>query len=229
MKKIALVASLFWLSSVPLQAEQHTAQSAERIIVQASAAAYAVADRISVNLYIEQEDEEVSAAKQKVDEASQNLLDMLSQAGVAEQDISSYQINIYPVYKQIEKERVQSGFRVSRTIELEIRDWAIFDRVIDKSLKLGVTRVGDIRSHVSNSQNLYLTALEKAVQQAQQKALRLAKSSGRELGSVIEIIEQGGRNHYPVEAKMMMADGGVSQPGQSQLTATVQVTYALAP
>lgn len=228
MKKIVLICCLFAVSACYAQPSKTT--SRDTIVVRASAASVAVADRLSVSLFIENENKSVADAKSAVDQSSEKVINMLLQEGVNKKDLSSYQFNIYPVYQTIDKQRKQTGFRVTRTIQVEIRDWSIFDTLIDQSIELGVNRVGEISSHVSNSEALYLQALTDALENAHKKASLLAEKAGRSLLTASEIIEEGGHTPiYQARGKMMMAEADLSQPGQSSVNASVRVTYTLAP
>ncbi|MER2493699.1 SIMPL domain-containing protein [Catenovulum sediminis] len=198
------------------------------ITVDAVGSVNAIADKISVNLYIEQENKSVSQAKNWVDASTKKVIERLIKEGVAEQDISSYQLDIRPVYHHENHKAIQDGFKVTRTIVVEIKNWESFDEIIDKSLSLGVTRVGQIQTQVSDQYQLYLDALQKAITAAKEKAKLIARAAGRSIDKVVTVNEQGGFRPFSGVAEMrMMSDAKLSQPGQTEIQATIQVQFLM--
>lgn len=203
-------------------------QFTEQINVNGKGAVTAIPDKLTVNLYIEEHNLSVSKAKQIVDAKSKRLIDSILQLGINEQQVQSYQLNIQPHYETLpDRKRKQDGFMVSRTFKIQLNNWDKFDTLIDKSLGLGVTRVGQISTLISNRYELYLQALEKAVEQAKVKADILAKQAGRDLGAVIQISEQGGYQHYVAEAMSFKSSGSNSLPGTAEIQASVSVRFKL--
>ncbi|WAJ69247.1 SIMPL domain-containing protein [Catenovulum adriaticum] len=220
----AALISLAW--ATPSLANTQTVS--EQINVNGKGAVTAIPDKLTVNLYIEEHNLSVSKAKQIVDAKSKRLINSILQLGINEQQVQSYQLSIQPHYETLpDHKREQDGFMVSRTFKIQLNNWDKFDTLIDKSLGLGVTRVGQISTLISNRYDLYLQALEKAVEQAKVKAAILAKQAGRDLGAVIQISEQGGYQHYVAESMSFKSSSSNSLPGTAEIQASVSVSFKL--
>ncbi|MCU4676802.1 SIMPL domain-containing protein [Catenovulum sp. 2E275] len=221
---------IYFVSAFVLIAAAFTSLQAkaddELVFVSGRAAVNAVPDKLSMHLFIEEQNLSVSKAKQIVDAKTDRLLKSIFQFGIDEADVQSYQLDIHPYYENIpDQGNKQNGFMVTRTFKIDLDNWEKFDQLIDKALGLGVTRVGQISTHVSDSYSLYLKALENAVEQARAKAQILAKQAGRKLGKVVEIREQGGYQYVAAEA--MSLKSMRSQPGSTDIEANVSVSFEL--
>ncbi len=221
---------IIWLGAMSLvlfsQFSVAEEPSSNAIYVSGRAAVAAVPDKLSMNLYIEEQNLSVAKAKQIVDAKTDRLLQSIFQFGIDQENVQSYQIEIHPYYENTPQNlNKQNGFMVSRTFKITLENWDNFDALIDKALGLGVTRVGQIRTEVSDSYSLYLLALEKAVEQARAKARILAKQADRKLGKIIEIREQGGYQFVAHEAMSLSAKR--SQPGSQDIEASVSVSFEL--
>jgi uncharacterized protein YggE len=80
----------------------------------------------------------------------------------------------------------------------------------------------------SDQSKLYLQALQAAVADAREKAQTLAAASGRSLGKVATMAENGGFAPVPLAQKAAASDEGTPVvAGPQETTATVTVTFAL--
>lgn len=117
-------------------------------------------------------------------------------------------------------------YRITSSVEVTVRDIDSLGSLLDASVEAGANQVWGIRFTVEDDRALLSKARELAVDDAFAKAEVLADFYGMILGPVLEIREGSGN---PVIAPLRAEGlGGVSvHPGQSQITYTVQVTYAL--
>ncbi|REL29719.1 SIMPL domain-containing protein [Thalassotalea euphylliae] len=126
--------------------------------------------------------------------------------------------------------RAEVVFDLRRQVEVILTDVDDYERLLDKALKIGVTRISPVQSSLAKAETLYQQALTQAVANAKTKALRLAENLGVELGPVQMLNEHA----YRAPGQVMMAaeafDGArqmKSYSGTSEISAEVTVTFML--
>lgn len=224
---LACAASLLALSacsSAPLAAST----SPDTIVVSGQGSTQVVPDTMQFSLWVEAEGNKLSPLKSQVDQITATILRQLQEREVKREDMRSFQLSIHPNYKREGDRTVQDGFRVSRQIDVTLRQTENFDQLIDYALAQGVTRVGSIQYRVGDATEAAQQALLNAIEDAHKKATLMADYSQRELGAVLNIREQSGGGHQPMyrmAAESMSMD--MSEPGQQAINAQVEVTFRL--
>lgn len=212
-------------------------------------------DQFNVNFVIEKRHSTLSKAKADVDNKKRLLISSLKALNVEEQAITDTQLQIMPVYPRRDnngrvylKSNVESGsevitsasinngdvsevyFDVKRTVNVNLNDISLYETLLDKAVKIGVTRISPVQSQIKDTEALYQQALELAVKNAKDKATQMAEQLGVSLGRVIKINEHGYR--IPAKAmrgnEMMMSNAGdTSHVGLNSVNAEVTVTFSL--
>jgi len=125
----------------------------------------------------------------------------------------------------------QGFYNASNSVEVTIRKLEDAGKVISAATSAGADHLFGIRFEVEDQTALLAQAREKAVQDARQRAERLAQLAGVKLGPAMSITElEGGGGHGPMpmmaSAKMMDASAPIER-GELTLMTTVQIVYAL--
>ncbi|GAA0345080.1 SIMPL domain-containing protein [Bowmanella denitrificans] len=189
----------------------------------------AVPDLFQFSLYIEEKGPVVSKLNETVTDKTNKLVSFLLKQGVKERDIQSMHVQLYPWYEHRDSGSEQKGFVLARQIQVSLRELALYDKVLDGVLKLGATRIDGFQHNVENQQDLYLSALELAVKNAQLRAEKLASSLGAKVGKVVSVSESSAYRPMAMamESRMLMKDASGSMAGQMNIDAQVQVTFEL--
>lgn len=125
----------------------------------------------------------------------------------------------------------QGFYNASNSVEVTIRKLADAGKVISAATSAGADQLFGIRFEVEDQTALLIEARQKAVQDARQRAERLAQLAGVKLGPAVSITEldgSGGPGPMPMMAaanKMMQA--APIESGELTLMSTVQIVYAL--
>ena len=121
------------------------------------------------------------------------------------------------------------SYTATNTIGVIVRDVAKTGAIVDAATAAGANTVSGPALTVSDSERSYEAALGKAVGEARSKAEALAASAGAALGRVLSISEGGGPQPIPfaAAAKADAATQTPIEPGQTEISASVSVTYAL--
>ena len=173
-------------------------------------------------------DEAVSYVNQRVAE----IIEIVKRFGIAEDDIKTQSISIYQEEKVIEITRTSEpgAWRASNTIEIKLRDINRASELVDTLNKTEATNVYGPSFAIDDSDKAEASLLEEAVNDARQKAEKLAKAGGRKLGRVINIVEGGGVSPVPMLERAVGLGGDSStpvEPGTSTIYKSVSVTFEL--
>ncbi|GAB4409614.1 MAG: SIMPL domain-containing protein [Anaerolineales bacterium] len=162
------------------------------------------------------------------------LLEKIKALGIAEKDIQTSNFSIYteqrPVATATGKEEFTVSYRVSNQVSLTIRDVAKLGDILDQAVAAGANNVYGVYFGMESTAELEAQAREKAVADAQARAEALASLSGVSVGEVISISEVIGTPspvYYGLAKVEGMGGATPIQPGEYEMTMSVQVTYAI--
>lgn len=156
------------------------------------------------------------------------LIARLQELGVAENDIQTSGFNIYPTYT--ENGREVTGYTVSNTVAVTIRDLAATGELLDQVVEVGANRVYGISFSVADPSELMAQARTAALADAQARAGQLAQGVNATVGQVLIITENiGAAPPMPMPAMERAQGAGAVpvQPGEQTFNAQVQVTFEL--
>jgi uncharacterized protein YggE len=203
-------------------------------------------DRAVVRLGAVAQAEQAAEAQKLVGDIVAKTIDAIKQLGIDEKSIRTAGVSLSPVYTDHQPRPLQpgqpqqpqepriSGYRASNTLEVRLDDLARIGPVIDAGVATGANNVEGVDFQLKDDGPQRKAALKQAATDARGKAEALADAMGMRLGPVIEVIEGGGAGRpIPMARRAMLAESfAVStpvQPGQLQVTASVTITYRLAP
>jgi uncharacterized protein YggE len=200
-------------------------------------------DIANLSLGVEARASTVSEARDDAATAMTAIVAFLTSNGVAERDIRTQSFNISPQYTFQERlengfrtnERVLTGYQVTDTVFVKVRDLDQTGPVLDGVVKAGgdLVRVNGISFSVDDPDPLKVQARELAVQHALEKAQELATLAGVTLGPLVFISESSSTPVFSrVEARgdFAMASSFAPTPisaGESQIQVTVQAVFAI--
>jgi len=226
------------------------------IEVTGKASILVVPDKFSMKVMIQERGRSATKTKQLVDNKSKRIVNMLIASGIAEQNIESSQLRLYPRYEQpsimlnnaelqtkVSKgQKIKHGlnttnskivtltsFDVSRTIVISFSNMAIYDKLLDNMVKLGVSHLSPLEMSFIDSKKYYKQALNLAIANAKEKALQMAEQAGVELGTLTAMKEQS--YHAPSSYQMMRSESAnfQSNVGKKPITAQVIATFLIEP
>jgi len=195
----------------------------------------AVPDIVNVQLGIEAQASTVADAQNQANSAMTKVMEALKANGVADKDIQTRYFNIQKVtrWDSDTQQEITIGYRVSNIVNAKIRDINQAGTVIDAVTLAGgdLTRVNSVSFDIEDPIRFYDQAREKAMADANDKAMSLAEQANVKLGKAIYINEYTASTtgSTPVYAK---AEGGAIDTtqisaGELELVINVQVVYAI--
>lgn len=218
-------------SVTPTAAAQADAEKPGTITVRGTGSVNAKPDSLVVNVGANIQAATVKEAQTQVDTIMDAITAQLNAAGVDEKDYRTVQYSVEPVldYADGKTQPKLNGFRVVSMIEVTLRDLAKAPEILDALTTAGANTIYNSSFSIADPAGLYQQAYDKAVDDAEMRAQRLADMSGQKLGKIVSISEgttSGGAPVYDRGGAGMGAGGGVTIfPGQQAVSVDVVVTY----
>jgi hypothetical protein len=224
--------ALLTLVAVPAAAAQEEAP--RRLVVTGTGEASARPDVAVISAGVVVQADTASAALAENTRAMNAVLEQLRAAGLAEEDIQTSHFAVMPLYdtrppdpQRMEPPRIV-GYQVSNQVIARVREIDRLGATLDALVAAGANSINGLHFEVADPKQLLGEARNAAVADALAKAERYAAAAGVELGEIL-VIAEGGAHPLPrpmMRAEAMAADVPIA-PGQSELSASVTMTFAL--
>jgi len=161
------------------------------------------------------------------------VVSSLGKAGIEDDDIKATNISLNPEYDYNEGQRKLRGYTATESVRVKIRDLDTTGQVIAAATGEGINQVGGLSFDIDDASLLEAEAQETAIEDAKEKAARLARALGAQLGEVKSFSASNGSvPPSPIYARAFAEDetsaAGPPVPAGSQdITTTVSITYSL--
>lgn len=165
-------------------------------------------------------------------------IDFVKAEGIESKDIQTAGYSLSPKYEYDEdtKKSFISGYILTQTIYIQIRDFSKISNILGTLPELGVNDISSLSFAIENQDESLKIARNQAFEKAFAKAKEMAKKNGVRIKKVITFSDY--QNNYPIYAKSMsygigggMADESVRtpsiEPGSQEVTVNVSVTYEI--
>lgn len=201
---------------------------------------------------VETENMEVAKAQEESGEKINAIMAFLkSEGNVEEKDIKTTGYNTYPRYEyetarlciqgDCNRERVLKGYVVSQSVEVRVRDTKKAGELIAGVGNLGATNLSGLSFTIDDLEGKKEEARLLAVEDAREKAKRLAKELDVRLGDIVSFNDNDGGYPRPMynEKQALMMDSAVGgaveeisyapeiSVGENEIVARVTITYKL--
>jgi uncharacterized protein len=158
------------------------------------------------------------------------ILPALKAAGIAENDIRTSRLSLFPQSAPTKVNGPQqiTGYRASNRVTVRIRDMTKVAATIDALVGAGANDIGGVNFMVSQESKLLDDARVKAVEDAKRKADIYAKAANIRLGAPVRISEEGGGDGpRPMRAQFKAGAATPIAPGEETLRVSVSVSYEI--
>lgn len=224
-----------WGPSIPFSVLSQ--QKGEPMIVQGAGKSFVTPDIAKISVGIEESGQILKQVQDSVNKKSKTLTDSFKSLGIDEKDIKTTSYNLYPQFDYTEKNSRISGYQVSITYEVTIRDFGKVNDALVAVTSAGANIVGGVSFEVNDKakKEKLQEAREMAVTEAKEKAEGIAKAAGVSLGKVINISESQGFD-FPRPLMLEKAVGGspdtaIAQPeitpGETELSVTISLSFEI--
>lgn len=150
-------------------------------------------DTLTATVGVEVERPTVQEALDAGNTGAQQVIDAVTEAGVAEEDIQTARFEVHPRYDHGpgQDEPVIRGYLVTNLLEVRIRDVDAAGEVLAAATEAGGgdARVQGVRFSLEDNEALVAQARERAFADARARAEDYARLAGRELGALVSVDE----------------------------------------
>ncbi|HEX8222179.1 MAG TPA: SIMPL domain-containing protein [Allosphingosinicella sp.] len=158
----------------------------------------------------------------------------LKRAGIADRDIQTSSINLYPDYRHDPQGSNPQivGYRASNEVSVRFRDIANSGRILDALVAQGANQINGPMLSIDKPEAALDEARTLAVTNARARAELYARALGKRVGRILSISEAGA--NYAPPAVMMraasrgaVADSTSVDPGEQTLAVSLSVSFEL--
>ena len=193
------------------------------------------ADTAVISLGVSARDKDVLKAQQHVNETISAIRKAMTGEGIKEENINTEYINIYAIYDYKNDQEQLAAYEASSTLAIRVTDMESVGSLIDAAFASGANTLNGISFSASDTTDAKSEALQKATEDAQNKAGILAEAAGVKITG-IESISEGSLYSYENtignsfakgrEVEAATADAGtVVQAAKLVVSATVSITF----
>ena len=196
--------SLALAAAVPAaaRAEEAAKPRESTIVVTGEGSSEMAPDMALIDLGVVKDAKTAREALDANNKAMAEILAALKEAGIEERDLQTSGFAINPQYQYTQSSTgenpppVLTGFQVTNTLTLRVRDLSKLGEILDKAVTLGANQGGGIRFTNDKPDTAVSAARKKAVENAIAKAKELTAAAGVDLGRVLEISETSYRAEH---------------------------------
>ena len=210
--------------------------STQGVTVQATGTVKVVPDGVSFDFAVSVLAQSSETAMSDASAAAKKVREALDTAGVAEEDIATQNISVYPEYASSNTgTQTLSGYRAQQVFTVTLRDTAKAGEVVDSVIAAGGNslQVYGVTPTLLDTDAAVAQAREAAIKSAKEKAKDYAGLVDEDLGSVVYVTEIASPSS-PVP--LMVGDAGsaelsmtktVVNLGTQEVSVTVEVRWSL--
>lgn len=229
LSKLKLTTSVLCFSLLLISLpNNHTSAASKHdsvVIVTGSGAASAAPDTANISLTISTAAEETSTASGENAATTEKVRAAVRELGISKSDIQTGNYNCYPVY---DNNNSISGYRVSNTLKVTVRDFSVINKAIDNSLAAGATQISGLYFSLSDTSKLRSIAIKAAIADAKEKAEIIAASLGKTITGIDTITESSSDSPRRYSNAMLLkaeSFGTQIDGGEIDYNATVTIHY----
>ncbi len=205
----------------------------------------AIPDIATFNFSVIETAKTVKEAQDKASAKMNKVLAFLKNSNIADKDVKTQDYSINPRYDYQTVaclpnracppgKQVLTGYEVSQTIQVKVRDTAQAGTILSGIGGLEVQNVSGISLTIDNDQVVLGEARTKAIADAKAKAQELAKQLGVKLVRITGFSEQGSSPIYfgktMLQSNSAAGDAAMVPPlptGENKITSNVTITYEI--
>lgn len=217
--------------------EKNKTSENQVITVSGTGEVYASPDVGLINVSVRTEGRDVATATNENTTKMNEVLSFIKGQNILEKDIKTTGFNINPIYAWEDKtgRRTLTGYEVTQTINVKIRDLTKVGAIISGATEKGANDVSSLSFIVDDDEKIKEEAKAIAIANAKEKAKNLEAVLGVKMVKIINFSESTYNSNtnydYSYKALEMSAGSAVAAPsiqtGQNKITSNVTITYVI--
>jgi uncharacterized protein YggE len=208
------------------------AHAARTLSVSGEGRAVAAPDTAILSVGVQSLGKTLARTSAEANERMQRVLDALAKAGVPAKDVrtTNHEVSIERPWQEGRPGPI-TGYRVSTSAEVRVRDLRQLGPVLDQVVAAGSNDVSGLRLVKDDPSVEQQRALADAVARARAKAEVIARAAGVSLGEIVSLTESAAGPPVPYAARsLQMAEARGGAPvaeGELEFTGQVAVVFAI--
>ncbi|MBO1512033.1 SIMPL domain-containing protein [Metabacillus bambusae] len=154
-----------------------------KMIIEGNGRLTVMPDQAIINIGVMTENNNVEIAQNENSKQSNQVIEALQQLGISSHDIQTLSYTIHPIYDFVEGKSIFKGYQVQHVFEITVFDLQKVGEVYEAAVSAGANMAGSLRFEVSNKDGYYQEALQLAMKNATEKAMKL----GQQIGVTIHV------------------------------------------
>jgi uncharacterized protein len=205
--------------------------------VSGSGTVYLTPDIAYVYVGVHTDDPDLATAVSKNNTQAQALVDALKKAGIDAKDIQTSNFSVYTNgntgFDKATGQATNTGtyYSVDNSVYVTMRDLTQMGKILSTAVSSGANSINSIQFDVADKTKAMAQARLKAMTNASSLAAELAQTAGLKLGAIQNVTYS---DNSPMPYYGMGGGGSGApnasvpiQPGQTQISVTVSVTYVI--
>jgi uncharacterized protein YggE len=229
-----LACSLVPLSALSAQPAPATATiSGTRLDVVATGEVQRVPDVARINAGVVTAAPTATAALEQNARQMASVRQALKRAGIADRDIQTSSINLFPDYRQDEHGNNPQiiGYRASNEVSVRFRDIAATGKILDALVAQGANQISGPMLSIDKPEQAMDEARIAAVAAARARAELYARATGKRVGRILSISEAGGNVAVPMAMMRAQVSNSLPSlaidPGEQSVSVSLSVSFEL--
>jgi uncharacterized protein YggE len=213
------------------------AQTPRTLVVSGNGTVSLTPDIAYIYVGVHTDDVNLANGVSKNNSQAQALVDALKKAGVDGKDIQTSNFSVYSnnngAIDKTTGQPIPNGitYSIDNTVYVTIRDLSKLGSLLNTVVGAGANTINSISFDVADKTAAMVQARQKAMTNASKLATELAKTAGVNLGEIQNVTYS---DNSPIPYYGMGGGGAAApnasvpiQPGQTQISVTVSVTYTI--
>lgn len=191
--------------------------------------ASAAPDQAVMSFGVVRQNDDAQAALDQASEVADKIIAALKGAGVADEDIQTQNVNVFPISDGSGRGQSITGYQASLSVRATIKDLEKLSATIGAATQAGADDVNGPTFTVSEDATYREEAIQDAVDDARRSAEAMANATGKTVGEVLRISATDTfAQPMPFATQDRAAAAGVPiEPGTLDITANVTVVFEL--
>lgn len=227
MKRLASIGAALLFAAAPLAVHADDVRPGA-ITVRGEAVIRVAPDLVTLPVTVREENAELAHAREKHDHKLSSLLGLAAKLGIPKSAIQTSYTETSPVYdyqRSSGRQRLR-GYQMQTTLEFRITDFSLLGDFMNGVTSAGIDEMGSVNYSLQNEADLKENTLVSALQNAHEKASRLAATANVALGSPLQIQEDGADITPPMPPRPM-APRAMLMSAQSAAPASPELPMGL--
>ncbi|HYE22258.1 MAG TPA: SIMPL domain-containing protein [Verrucomicrobiae bacterium] len=196
-------------------------------------------DTATVGLGVLVQSSSAESAQTQATEKTNQIVDFVKKQGIADEDITTSNFNIYPRYNYDGGTNRIIGYEANQTVTVKIKginnNAAQVGKILEGATTNGANQIQGVSFGFDDPDDLRQLARKEAIAKAKEKAQELADEAGISLGKVVSISESGGSFPPPMpyydesfargQASDVKNVAPTIQPGSQEIVQNITVIF----